>query len=80
MKDHYQGGVWAMMALRKGGHSTYMASRISKVIRDAGYKKCILKCDQEPAIKELQREIRKELWSERARIAKDVKDELGNES
>ena len=55
VKDHYQGGVWAMVALRKGAHTTHMAARIAEIIREAGYKKCVLKCDQEPAIRELQR-------------------------
>eukprot|EP00973_Karenia_brevis_P047090 6536357-Karenia_brevis.AAC.1 len=70
IKDHHQGGVWSMMALRKGGRSTYAAARIAKIINDAGYKKCILKCDQEPAVKELQRETRKELWKERVETAR----------
>eukprot|EP00973_Karenia_brevis_P096202 12431137-Karenia_brevis.AAC.1 len=79
IKDSKNDGVWAFMALRKGSTNTYIAERIAKVINFMGYKKCTIRCDQEPAMKDLQKEVRKELWEEKVKTAREVVDILGKE-
>eukprot|EP00973_Karenia_brevis_P010935 1482748-Karenia_brevis.AAC.1 len=56
-----------------------MAERIARAINFTGYRKCVLKCDQEPAMKDLQKEVRQELWKERSKVANEVKEILGKE-
>eukprot|EP00973_Karenia_brevis_P021534 2959621-Karenia_brevis.AAC.2 len=77
VKDVKKEGVWAFMALKKGSGGTYIASRIARAINFMGYKKCAIKCDQEPAIKDLQKEVREELWEEKLKVAKEVRSILG---
>ena len=77
IKDSMKEGVWAFMALKKGAGNTYIAERIAKAINFMGYKKCAINCDQEPAMRELQREVRLELWKEKVKAAKGVAEWLG---
>eukprot|EP00973_Karenia_brevis_P093693 12418603-Karenia_brevis.AAC.1 len=63
-----------MLVLRKGAQTTFIADRIRKIINEIGYKEVIIKCDQEPAIKELQSEIRREMWEELKKAAREVRD------
>eukprot|EP00973_Karenia_brevis_P000654 93154-Karenia_brevis.AAC.1 len=79
MKDSMKEGVWAFMALKKGAGNTYIAERIAKTINFMGYKRCAIKCDQEPAMKDLQKEVRHELWEEKVKVAKAVAEALGEE-
>ena len=65
IKDSEKGGVWAFMALKKGSENTHIAERIAKTINFMGYPKCAIRCDQEPAMRELQKEIRSKIWRER---------------
>eukprot|EP00973_Karenia_brevis_P076335 10602989-Karenia_brevis.AAC.1 len=68
------------MVIRKGSQTTYISQRISKIISSLGYNKVILKCDQEPAIKDLQRDIREKMREELKEAAKQVKAEIGDEA
>ena len=79
VKDSENDGVWAFMALRKGAGNTYVAERIAQVINFMGYKRCTIRCDQEPAMRDLQKEIRKEIWKERIQAANEVKELLGSD-
>ena len=55
-------GIWAAPAVRKGIHGgDKMVERVVKIITDFGAPKVIIKSDQEPAMKDTQREIRKEM-------------------
>eukprot|EP00973_Karenia_brevis_P074863 10403979-Karenia_brevis.AAC.1 len=65
------GGTWAMLVLRKGAQTTCIAERLAKIINEIGYTEIIIKCDQEPAIKDLQSEIKREMWEELKKAAKD---------
>ena len=78
MKDHWRGGVWAFMVIRKGSQTTYITQRVAKIIASLGYRDVIIKCDQEPAIKELQRDIREEMWKELKQAAEDLKESKGD--
>ena len=79
VKDHYRGGVWAFMVLRKGSQTTYISQRAAKIIGSLGYKDVVVKCDQEPAIKELQKEIREEMRQKIEQAAKSIREELGED-
>ena len=79
VKDHYRGGVWAFMVLRKGSQTTYITQRVAKIIGSLGYRDIVIKCDQEPAIKDLQKEIRQEMWKELKQAAQDIREELGED-
>ena len=67
------------MALKKGAGNTYISERIAKAINFMGYKKCAIKRDQELAMKDLQKEVRLELWNEKVKAAKGVAQLLGEE-
>eukprot|EP00973_Karenia_brevis_P035405 4880878-Karenia_brevis.AAC.1 len=67
------------MALKKGSGNTYVAERIAKAINFMGYKRCTVRCDQEPAMRDLQKEVRKELWEARLQVANEVKELLGSD-
>eukprot|EP00973_Karenia_brevis_P042574 5893899-Karenia_brevis.AAC.2 len=78
VKDHFRGGVWAFMVIRKGSQTTFITQRVAGIISSLGYKEVIIKCDQEPAIKELQRDIREEMWKELKQAAKDIREANGD--
>ena len=79
VKDSEKDGVWAFMALKKGSGNSYIAESIARVINFTGYKQCTIRCDQEPAMRDLQKEIRKEIWKERIQAANEVKELLGSD-
>ncbi len=64
IKEKISGGTWALAAMRKGALQSQMVRRIIEIIDSVGSPKIIIKSDQEPAIVEIQREVRKELWNE----------------
>ena len=74
MKDTNFGGVWALVVVRKGNGGEYAAIRIADIISKLGYPRVVLKCDQEPAIVDVSKEVRKELWAEMKEIANKVKE------
>jgi hypothetical protein len=80
VKDTNFGGVWALMVVRKGGCGEYAATRITDIINKLGYPRCILKCDQEPAIVEVTKEVRREAWKEIKEIAEGVKTKRDGET
>ena len=51
-----------------------MIRRIIEIIDGVGSPKIIIKSDQEPAMAEIQREVRKEPWNELVEIIKKVKE------
>ena len=73
LKDANFGGTWALVVLRKGSAGEYAATRVADILHKIGYPRCVLKCDQEPAIVEVSKEVRKELWREMKEIAKGAK-------
>ncbi len=56
MKDSRSKTTMSMMVPGKGLSAPWVAKRAAKFIDHLGYLETILKCDQEPAIKELQEE------------------------
>ena len=68
MKARISGGVWSLPVTRKGPYLTNIVERVTKVINSIGAPKVVIKSDQEPAMKSMQLEIRKELWNEICRI------------
>jgi hypothetical protein len=79
LKDANFGGVWALVVIRKGNGGEYAATRVADIINKLGYPRCILKCDQEPALVDVSKEIRKILWSEMKDISKLVKEKHDGE-
>ena len=55
--------MWSFATDRKGAHNTRIVERVTAAINSIGAPKIAIKCDQEPAIKELQREIRVDMWT-----------------
>ena len=79
INDSENGGVWAFMVLKKGSANTYIAERIAKTINFMGYPKCAIRCDQEPSMRQLQKEVRTKIWREKIEAAKSVVEILGKE-
>ena len=73
VKDANYGGVWSLMAVRKGNGGEYAAMRVADILQKIGYPRIVLKCDQEPSIVDVSKEVRKQLWSEMKDIAGKVK-------
>jgi len=74
LKDSNFGGVWALVVVRKGNGGEYAANRVVEILHKLGYPRCVLKCDQEPAMVDVSKEVRKILWAEVKEIAKKVKE------
>ena len=64
MKARISEGVWALPVTRKGPYLNNIVQRVNYIITSVGCPKVIIKSDQEPAIVDLQKDIRKELWKE----------------
>ena len=73
LKEKISNGVWALLFIRKGAYKSKIVKRVTEIINSVGSPKIIIKSDQEPAIVDLQKEIRKELWDEIIEIAKQTK-------
>ena len=73
IRERTSGGTWALPTLRKGVNNNNIAKRIVEIIDSVGAYKVIIKTDQEPAIIDVQKEVRRELWEELTEIMKDVK-------
>ena len=75
VKEKTIGGIWALPVVRKGiNGGDKIASRLSKIFVDFGAPRIILKCDQEPAIKDLQKETRSQLNNEFHKMRQDAID------
>ena len=57
---------------RKGNYSEYVSKRIANIIEKVGYARCVLKSDQEPALIDVAREVKRQLWEELQEFAKNV--------
>eukprot|EP00973_Karenia_brevis_P073812 10259409-Karenia_brevis.AAC.1 len=63
------------MVLRKGSQSTYITHKLRKMINLLGYRRYVFKCDQEPALVDVQREVKREMRKEIQESAEAVKEE-----
>eukprot|EP00973_Karenia_brevis_P075571 10498545-Karenia_brevis.AAC.1 len=73
--DHFNGGVWSTMVLRKGSQSTYITQKLRKMLNLLGYQRYAIKCDQEPALVEIQRDVRKEMRKEIQESAREARED-----
>ena len=73
-KERISGGIWALATIRKGANNSEIVRRIIETIDSIGSPKIIIKTDQESAIIEVQKEVRKELWNELIAMIKKVKE------
>ena len=60
------------MVMKKGNYNSYAATRVAKIIDSVGYPKCIIKCDQEPSIKNVTDEVRRKIWEDLKETAIEV--------
>ena len=74
IKDRHFGGVWALLVIRKGNGGKYAAQRTANIIDKLGYPRCVLTCDQEPAIVDVSKEVRRILWKEIQDMANNVQE------
>ena len=72
MTESESGGVWALPVKRKGNYNSYFSSRIVHIIEKVGYARCVLKSDQEPAIMDVTKEVKRQLWEELQASARNV--------
>jgi hypothetical protein len=72
MTESESGGIWAIPVKRKGNYSSYVSQRIANIIQRIGYARCIIKCDQEPAIIDVTKEVKISLFQELQEYAKNV--------
>ena len=59
IKEKISNGVWALPVVRKGAYKSHIVKRVVDVINSVGSPKIIIKTDQEPAIVDLQKDVRK---------------------
>ena len=57
--ESQSGGIWAIAVKRKGNYSDYVSKRIASIIEKVGYARCVLKSDQEPAIFDVAKEVKR---------------------
>jgi len=67
------GEFGSLMVVRKGNGGEYAAMRVADILQKIGYPRIVLKCDQEPSIVDVSKEVRKQLWNEMQDIAGKVK-------
>ena len=67
-----------MVACRKGGVK-HVAAKVAEVIGNLGYEKVVLKSDQEPAIVDLQTQVKSMRWKQLEEISKNIKSACGNQ-
>ena len=72
VKDSENGGIWSIMVIRKGNYNSYASTRVARIVDSVGYPKCIIKCDQEPSIKNVTEEVRRKLWEDLKETAHGV--------
>ena len=72
MTESESGGVWALPVKRKGNYTSYISSRIANIIEKVGSARCVLKSDQEPAIMDVTKEVKRQLWEELQASARNV--------
>ena len=58
IKEKISNGTWALPVVRKGAYKSQIVKRVLEVINSVGSPK-IIKSDQEPAIVDLQMDVRK---------------------
>eukprot|EP00973_Karenia_brevis_P064583 8972403-Karenia_brevis.AAC.1 len=63
------------MVLRKGSQSTYITQKLRRILNLLGYQKYTIKCDQEPALVDVQREVKREMRKEIQESAEAAKEE-----
>ena len=73
IRERTSGGTWALPTLRKGINNNNIAKIIVEIIDSVGAHKIIIKTDQEPAIIDVQKEVRRELWEELNEVMNEVK-------
>lgn len=73
LKDSESGGIWAIPTSRKGLGGIRVVDRIVEIVNGLGYSKVVLKSDQEFFLKEVEIEVRKELWNETIEYQKKIK-------
>ena len=71
--------ITAVTLNHKGASDPWIAERIVEDIGMLGYGRMILKTDQEPAIKDLQKEVRQRRWDELKGITAAVRDRHGGD-
>ena len=59
IKERISNGIWALPVVRKGAYKSHVVKRVTEVINSVGSPKIIIKSTQEPAIVDLQKEVRK---------------------
>ena len=64
IKERMFGGVWSLPVLRKGTYMNNVVQRVVNIITSIGSPKVVLKSDQEPAMIDIQSQVRKEFWNE----------------
>ena len=64
VKERITNGIWALLVIRKGVYKSNIVKRVVEIINSIGSPKIIIKSDQEPAIVDSQKDVRKELWDE----------------
>ena len=75
IKERVTDGIWALPVTRKGTQKNNVVKQVLEIINSVGSPKVILKSDQEPAIIDLQKEIRKELWDEVLKLIEKIEED-----
>ena len=77
MTESESGGIWSIPVMRKGNYSEYVSKRLSNIIEKVGYAKCVIKCDQEPAMIDVAKEIKTKMWDEVKEFASNIQTNTG---
>ena len=68
MRERRHKMTWAMLVPRKGTEFPWIAKRAAKFIDQLGHNRVTLRCDNEPAIEALAREIAQARQEERQTV------------
>ena len=77
LKDIFTKVIHAMVVDRKGSGATGIVKRVVKFINSLGYHSIILRSDQEPAIKDLDQEVREARAKDFIEINDGVRNNMG---
>ena len=76
-RDKMSRSMFAHAVTQKGVGDGWILERIVDDLDSLGYGRIVVKSDQEPAIKDLQKEVRQKRWEELQMLMKTIKDRRG---
>jgi hypothetical protein len=80
LRDRRSRMIFAHTVTQKGASDPWIVGKIVEDIDALGYGRVVIKSDQEPAIKDLQKEVKQQRWDELVVLMEMIKDIRGIET